>query len=464
MSQIDPTQLSACKLAAEIAQRRLSPVDVVEAYLARIAAKEPKLQAYVEVYADDARLAAEGADRAIRSGHAVGPLHGVPIALKDLIEIEGKAVTGGCEAWRKRVAQRTSTLAKRLIAQGMIVLGKTHTVEFAMGGWGTNSRLGTPWNPWDQNRARTPGGSSSGSGVAVAAGLAPWAIGTDTGGSVRLPASWCGITGLKTTVGRVSTYGVLPLSPTLDTPGPMTGSVEDAALLYTVMQGPDPLDRRTLGLPYTDPMPHLKRGVRGLRLARMAKAEREYASKDVLAAYDASLEELARLGAEIVDIDLPFAFADVAALNLRIMAAESYAIVHELIDDEHAPLDPHVRPRIAAGRSVTARAYIEALDARETMKQQFTAALDGIDALLTPTTMTTAVPIDEVDQTKAPAHFTRFGNFLDLCAVALPNGFGSDGLPASLQIMCRSYDEATALRIGWAYQNATEWHLRRPPV
>jgi len=462
MSNPDPTLLPAHKLAAEIAARRLSPVDVVDAYLERIAVKQPKLHAFAEVYADEARLAAEGADRAIRSGHAVGPLHGVPIGLKDLIEIEGKITTGGCEVWRSRKSQHTSTLAKRLIAQGMIVLGKTHTVEFAMGGWGTNSRLGTPWNPWDPERRRTPGGSSSGSGVAVAAKLAPWAIGTDTGGSVRLPSSWCGITGLKTSIGRVSTYGVLPLSPTLDTPGPMAQSVEDAALLYTVMQGADPLDFRTRGLPYTDPMPNLKRGVRGLRLAPMPEGERKYASADVLASYDASLEELARLGAEIVKIDLPFEFTDVAALNMRIMASESYAIYRELIDDENAPLDPHVRPRIAAGRSITAQEYIEALYARETMKRQFAGALDGVDALLAPTTMTTALPLEEVDQTKAPAHFTRFGNFLDLSAVALPNGFGSDGLPTSLQIMCRTYDEATALRIGWAYQNATDWHLRRP--
>ena len=233
------------ELAADVAARRLSPVDLIDAFLTRIEAQEPKLQAFVEVYAEDARRAARGADEMIRSGHAVGPLHGIPVALKDLIEIEGKGVTGGCEVWRQRKGTRTATLARRLIAQGMIVLGKTHTVEFAMGGWGTNSRLGTPWNPWDPKRRRTPGGSSSGSGVAVAAGLAPWAVGTDTGGSVRLPASWCGITALKTSVGRVSTYGVLPLSPTLDTPGPMTRTVEDAALMYAAMQGPDPLDPRT---------------------------------------------------------------------------------------------------------------------------------------------------------------------------------------------------------------------------
>lgn len=463
MTQNDPTRLPVHEIARLIAARALSPVDVVDAYLARIQRHDPKLHAYTEVYADDARLAAKGAEAAIRSGHAVGPLHGVPIALKDLIELEGRIVSGGCEAWTSRRATRTATLAKRLVASGMIILGKTHTVEFAMGGWGTNTRRGTPWNPWDPKRARTPGGSSSGSGVAVASGLAPWAVGTDTGGSVRLPASWCGITGLKTTIGRVSTHGVLPLSPTLDTPGPMARSVEDVALLYTAMQGVDPLDPLTRGLEYVNPMPTLKRGVRGLRLAKMPEVERQHASADVLAAYDRSLVEFERLGAQIVDVKLPFLFADVAGFNLRIMAAESYALYASLIDDESAPLDPHVRPRIAAGRDITSTAYIEALRMRDTMKAQFAAAMEGIDALLTPTTMTTAVPLEQVDQTKAPAHYTRFANYLDLTALALPNGIAPDGLPTSLQVVCRAGDEATALRVGWAVQDATEWHLRTPP-
>jgi aspartyl-tRNA(Asn)/glutamyl-tRNA(Gln) amidotransferase subunit A len=244
----------------------------------------------------------------------------------------------------------------------------------------------------------------------------------------------------------------------------MARSVEDAALLYAAMQGADPLDPLTRGLPYTDPMTTLKRGVRGLRLARMPDGERQHASAAVLAAYDRSLADLERFGAEIVPLQLPFLFADVAAHNLRIMAAESYTLYHELIDDESAPLDPHVRPRIAAGRNVTAREYIEAVRMRDVMKQQFAAAMEGIDALLTPTTMTTALPVDEVDQATGPAHYTRFGNYLDLTALALPNGADADGLPTSLQIVCRSLDEATALRIGWAYQDATDWHLRRPAV
>src|SRR6266699_667264 len=429
----DPASLPAHRLAETIAARRLSPVDVVAAFLDRIAAQDAKLHAFVEVYADEARLAAEAADKAIRSGHAVGPLHGVPIALKDLIEIQGK-----------------------------IVLGKTHTVEFAYGGWGTNARMGTPWNPWDPNVPRTPGGSSSGSGVAVAAGLAPWAIGTDTGGSVRPPASFCGLTGLKTTIGRVSTYGILPLSPTLDTPGPLARSVEDAALLYRAMQGPDPLDPRTLGLPPGDLTDHWKRGIRGMRLARLPDAERGVVAADVLAAYEESLDVLARLGAEIAAIELPLGFAEAGALNGRIMGAEAYSILGDIVDDESLPLDEDVRPRIRAGREVSARAYLTALREREARKRAFAAAFASFDALLSPTTPMIALPLDAVDQSKTPAHFTRLANLLDLCALAVPNGI-ANGLPTSLQIIGRGYDEESVLRMGHAYQGATDWHERTPP-
>ena len=426
----DPTYQPAHQLAAEIAARRLSPVDIVDAFLARIARLDGKLHAYIDVYGDDARLAAEAADKAIRSGHSVGPLHGVPIALKDLIDLEGRVTTGGSMAWRDRRSPAPATLARKLIAAGMIVLGKTHTVEFAMGGWGTNEHLGTPWNPWDLETPRTPGGSSSGTGVAVASGMAPWGIGTDTGGSVRLPASWCGLSGLKTTIGRVSTYGILPLAPSLDTPGPMARSVEDAALLYSVRPGPDPLDPRTLSAPQPQHVTAgLRRGVKGLRLARMPQGERDGCTPEVLAAYDAALDALGRLGAEIVDLALPCRFADATR---------------------------------AVGR-ITAPDYLAALAERDAMKRAFLGAFQEVDALLTPTTQTPAIPVDSIDQTTTPAFFTRFVNLLELCALSVPDGFTATGLPLSLHIICRPYDEATALRIGWAYQQATDWHERHPP-
>jgi aspartyl-tRNA(Asn)/glutamyl-tRNA(Gln) amidotransferase subunit A len=462
----DPSLLSATELSVAISARKLSPVEVTEAFLDRIAAQDQQLHAYIDVYADDAKQAAEAADKAIRSGHQIGPLHGVPIALKDLIDLEGRVTTGGSMAWRDRRSPGTATLARKLIAAGMIVLGKTHTVEFAMGGWGTNHHIGTPWNPWDAQIARTPGGSSSGSGVAVAAAMAPWAIGTDTGGSVRLPASWCGITGLKTTVGRVSCHGILPLAPSLDTPGPMARSVDDAALLFSVMQGYDPLDRLTHAAPPpADPFPTLRRGARGLRLARMPAAERDSCDPEMLAAYDAALETLARAGADIVDIVLPIAFADATVATGRIIGSEAYRLTGALVDDPAQPIDPAVRPRIQLGRDIRAHQYLTALADRDRMKTAFLAALDrdGIDALLTPTTQTAAIPNEAVDQNTTPAHFTRVFNLLEMCALAVPSGFTAGGLPLSLQIACRPYDEAMALRIGWAYQQATDWHRRRPP-
>jgi aspartyl-tRNA(Asn)/glutamyl-tRNA(Gln) amidotransferase subunit A len=462
MSRIDPAWATVAELSRAFADRTLSPVDAVEALLERIR-KRDALHAYIAVYESDARLAAEAADRARRSGHAVGPLHGVPIALKDLIDMQGRVTTGGSKVWKDRVSPVTATLAERLISAGMIVLGKTHTVEFAMGSFGTNTHMGTPRNPWDPAVHRTPGGSSSGSAVAVSAGLAPVAIGTDTGGSVRLPAAWCGIVGLKVTAGRISTHGVLPLSHTLDTPGPMTRTVEDAALIFRVLNGPDPRDPQTLAWTPADPLPALRRGVGGLRLAVMPDVERAGVAADVLAAYDASVEALAALGAQIVRPSLPHRFSDYAAATGRIIGCEGYKFVGHLVDDMSLPVDPHIRPRIQLGRGVSARDYLTTLADCQEHRRQFAAAIADADALLTPTAQTTALPIDQVDQSGTAAFFTRVGNYLGLCGLAIPNGFTPGGLPTSLQILCHPGDEATALRIGWAYEQATSWKTRRPP-
>ena len=462
MTSIDPVWATVAELSRAFGARTLSPVDAVEALLERIRRRNPSLHAFIAVYGPDAVLAAEGADRAIRAGHRVGPLHGVPIALKDLIDLEGRVTTGGSKVWAERVSPVTATLAERLIAAGMIVLGKTHTVEFAMGSWGTNTHMGNPRNPWDLTVHRTPGGSSSGSGVAVAAGLAPVAIGTDTGGSVRLPAAWCGIVGLKVTAGRISTYGVLPLSTTLDTPGPMARSVEDAALIYRVLSGPDPRDPQTLAWAPADPLPTLTRGTAGLRLAVMPDAERMGVDADVLAAYDAAVDTLAKLGAEIVRPALPHRFSDYIAATGRIIGAEGYRFVGHLVDDERLPVDPHIRPRIQVGRGVSARDYLLALAQMEEHRRAFNAAMAGVDALLTPTSLTPPLPIDQVDQSGTGAHFTRPVNYLGLCGLAVPDGFTPGGLPLSLQIVCRAGEEAMALRIGWAYEDATPWKDRRP--
>jgi len=459
------SELTVAELSQGLAARRFSPVDVVDAHLARIAALEPRLHAFVHVHESQARLAAEAADKAIRAGHGLGPLHGIPIAVKDLVEFQGHVTTAGCAVWRERVSQYSATLVQKLIAAGMIVLGKTHTVEFAYGAWGTNQHMGTPWNPWDMKTARTPGGSSSGSAVAVAARMAPCAIGTDTGGSVRVPASWCGITGLKTSIGRISTHGVLPLSPTLDTPGPLARSVEDCAILLLLLQGNDPLDPLTARLPLSSPMTDLRRGVKGLRLARLPDAERGGFDAEVLEAYDRSLKELAGLGAEIVDLPKGGrTLKESGDLVGKIISAECYPRLAELVDNDALPLDPAVKARVRAGASISSRQYLDVLADREKSKREFAIRMEGIDALLTPGTMTPAIPLTEVDQTGTPAISTRWVNYLDLCALTLPNGMTKSGLPVGLQIGCRSGDEALALRIGWALENATDWHTRAPDL
>ncbi|HEX4026838.1 MAG TPA: amidase [Rhizomicrobium sp.] len=458
-------ELSVSELSAGLAARRFSPVDVVEAHLSRIAALEPRLHAFVEIYGADARMAAEAADKAIRSGHGLGPLHGIPIAIKDLVEVEGRITTGGSPSRRNTIPAHTATLARKLIGAGMVMLGKTHTVEFAYGAWGTNQHMGTPVNPWDLKTRRTPGGSSSGSGVAVAARMAPCAIGSDTGGSVRIPSSWCGITGLKVSIGRISTFGVLPLCPTLDTPGPLARTVEDCAILLAVMQGTDPRDPLTMRLAPTDPFAQLKRGVKGLTLARMPDSERANHNAEVLASYDRSLKELEALGAEIVELTkMGRSFKENGDLVGRIISAEIYPRIAGLADDPGARMDEAVRARVLAGKEISARQYLDVLAERERRKQEFASAIEGIDAVLSPSTFTPAIPLTEVDQTGTPAVSTRWVNFLDLCALSVPNGLTAGGLPTSLQIVCRDGDEACALRIGWALENVTGWHKLAPKL
>jgi aspartyl-tRNA(Asn)/glutamyl-tRNA(Gln) amidotransferase subunit A len=441
----------ATRLARLMRERRITAESVVAGYLDRIGRYDEKLSAFIAVYADDALRAARAADQARAAGHAVGPLHGLPVAVKDIVDIEGRVTTGGSAVWRERVSPATAELVSHLLAAGLVILGKTHTVEFAMGSFGTNRHMGTPWNPWDQEVHRAPGGSSSGTAVAVAAGLAPWGIGTDTGGSVRLPSAWCGLVGLKTTVGRVSTDGVLPLSTTLDTPGPLCRTVADAALLYDVLRGAGTTVRRRLGA-----------GVAGLRLARLPNAELEAASPGVRAAYEASLECFAGLGARIVEAALPLDFAAMGAMTGRIIGAEGYSFVGDLVDDPALPVDDDVRPRIQLGKGMSAREYLETLRERKAVKAAFESALADADALLTPTIAEVAPPVDAIDQSSTAATFTRPFNLVDWCALALPNG-RCEGLPSSLQIACPGNAEELALRIGFAYEQAAGHAGRRPP-
>ncbi len=453
---IEPTDpfISLAELSEAFRTGAASPIQVIEAHLERIARLDPKIGAYQVVYANEARSAAEAADRAIASGHRIGPFHGIPFGLKDICDLEGRVTTGGSMAMKDRISAATGTLTRRLIAAGGIVLGKTRTVECAFGGWGTNQHMGTPWNPWDMEIHRAPGGSSAGSATALAAGMAVCAVGTDTGGSVRLPAAFCGLTGLKVTEGRLPTDGILPLSHTLDTPGPLARSVLDTILMFEVMDGSEgwAMDRdRAAGAGLYSV---LSQGVAGLRLGALDDHERAACSTEVLAAYDAALETLRRLGAAIDVFTPPRRYADITEANGKLISAEAYAHHGAMYSDPDNPMDEDVRPRILAGRSVTAADYVHILQDRRVAQAAYYKAMRGFDAVLTPTVTTSAPAIAEVDQSVSPGHFTRPFNYLGMCGLALPTGLTPDGLPTSLQIAARGGEEAMALRIGAALELA----------
>lgn len=459
----DPYMTSS-ELLRAFRDGRTTPRAHLDLLLERIARLDGRLHAFVTVYGDAARGAADAAGDAIRRGYPTGPLQGVPFALKDIIDIALHETKGGSAAFASRVPERSATIAERLLGAGGVLVGKTHTVEVAMGGWGTNRRLGTPWNPWDLGTHRTPGGSSSGSGVAVAAGLVPFAIGTDTGGSVRLPAAWNGIVGLKVTEAVLPLDGIIPLSHTLDTPGPMARSVEDCALGFEILRGVEP--RRVLDdlLGARGIFAVLRRGVDGLVVGAMPAGERDGVDPEVLGAYDASLDSLASRGAIIRERALPEPFDAYKERTGVIIAAEGFFHHGRLFADPDAPLDEDVRPRILAGRDLTARAYLDAIRGRTDDQAAFLAAIDGVDVLLTPTIATAALPLERIDQKATPAGFTRFGNYLGLCGVSIPSGMTRDGLPTSLQILGRGHAEPLVLRVAADLERAAGGSFPRPSL
>lgn len=451
-------QLPVHELVQLLARQRITATRLTAGFLDRIEREDGDLRAFVSVYADEAMQAAKAADLAITAGHRIGPLHGIPVAVKDLIDIEGKVTTCGSKVWEARVAGRTATVVRQLMAAGLVVVGKTHTVEFAMGIHGTNMHLGTPRNPRDRQTLRAPGGSSSGTGVAVAAGLVPWGVGTDTGGSVRVPSSWCGVTGLKTTIGRVSVDGVHHLAATFDTVGPICRDVEDCALLFDAMQAIEGERGQNARWPKASVWPTLRRGVHGLVLARIPAQERAHASVEVLRAYDDSVAELQGLGARIVDVSLPLSFTEVGERLPRIVATEGFANVGQLVDDPTQPVDDEVRKRLLGGKDTRAVDYLHLQAERYRHAKEWDLAFAGVDAFLLPTTPVHAQRLSEIDHTVPVSVYTRPINYVDWCALALPNGITVDHLPTSLQIACRGGDEATALRVGWALQQATASH------
>jgi aspartyl-tRNA(Asn)/glutamyl-tRNA(Gln) amidotransferase subunit A len=456
------------QLARDLQAGRITSLALTESLLARIAALDPALHAFVAVFADRARDQARHADRS-RTGSA-GPLHGIPVALKDLIDVEGHVTGAGSRSLPETVAARSAHVARKLEDAGMIVLGKTHTVEFAFGGWGTNPVLGTPRNPFDMQVHRAPGGSSSGSAVAVAAGLVPAALGTDTGGSVRTPSAFCGLVGLKTSRGLIGRSGVFPLALSFDTIGPMVRAVRDAGLMLAAMAGPDPDDDATAGLRDMAPLAEVEDGVRGLRLAVLPDHELESVAPDVRALFQAAMAELERLGAQIGTIRLPHPVAHYIAPPGAIMSVEAYARLGAVVEDETNSVSAPARRRVGAGRGVSTMQYLQAFESRRADQAGFAAAMDGFHALACPTCFDIAAPLDAIDEDVVPTLCGRFVNYLDLASLALPIGLAPRmavgmpvGMPVGMQVMVRRFADPLALRIGRALE-ASRGGLFTPPA
>ena len=339
----DLPYLPLTELSRRLSAAETSSHDIVAACIERIAALDGHTHAFIEVYREAALDGAAAADLERKAGLSRGPLHGLPIALKDLLHVKDRVTTAGSKSWHGRVATETATAVERLLAAGMIPLGKTHMVEFAFGGWGRNEPMGAPWNPWDTRVHRVAGGSSSGSAVAVAAGLAPAAIGSDTGGSIRIPAALCGLTGLKPTYGTISLAGVVPLATTLDSLGPLARTVEDAALLTAAMAGADPRDAATLNLPRLD-FDAVLRGAPDARRLRITALPAEQLPPDTLPDVARALQQaiavLREHGALVDEVAVPIDFEDVMVRNGRIIAAEAWALHRDYIEDPKLPIDP----------------------------------------------------------------------------------------------------------------------------
>ncbi len=461
--------MDLAELSQAIDAGSADPVEITEALLERIEAENGKLNAFVTVTADSARAAAVEAANQIRESGRRGPLHGLPIAHKDLYATAGVLTTGGSRVLADNVPETDATAVARLSAAGMIMLGKLHTHEFAYGPTGTDSAFGTCRNPWDT--ARIPGGSSSGSGAAVAAGLTPVATGSDTGGSIRMPAACCGVTGLKPTYGRVPRTGILPLCWTMDHSGPLARSAADAALILDATAGADGKDSAAPDRPVPACSAALSGNIEGLRIGVPRRHFFDQSQRRVTDVVETALGALEKLGATLVDVDVAY-IEHAAAAALAIYIAEATAWHDDTLDDRAHLYTDSVRTFLEIGDQLLAKDYLHAQRFRTLLGRSMAAVLDEVDLIATPGIPLTATPIGESTVRINGHEEAVFGALLrntepfdltGLPALVIPCGFGADdGLPVSLQLAGRPFDESTVLNAGHAFQQATDWHRRRP--
>ncbi|MGQ9572902.1 MAG: amidase [Dehalococcoidia bacterium] len=457
--------LTIAEAARSFERGELSPRELTGAYLERIEALEPKLNAFITVLPELAMAEAEAAEERLRQGRRLGPLDGIPFALKDLYETKGIRTTAGSKLLADHVPAEDATCVRRLREQGVVLLGKLNMHEWAFGGTTAVSHFGPAHNPWALDRIT--GGSSGGSGAALAASLCLGSLGSDTGGSVRTPAAMCGIVGLKPTYGRVSKHGLIPLSPTLDHAGPMARTVEDAAFVLQAIAGPDPNDPTTADVAVPDYRAALRGDVQGMRVGVPGGDALSGLEGGVEAGFRGALETLAGLGTSLVEVRLP-ALGVASAIWMAIAAAEAAAFHRRNLEERPGDFSEQVRGRLEMGLQVRAVDYLQGLQRQRRLRAEMEDLSAKVDVLVTPTTAFTATRIEDELATSGGQPYTlRFNCLFNLTgqpAISVPCGFDSQGLPVGLQIVGRPFDEETVLRVAQAYEQATDWHRRRPPL
>jgi aspartyl-tRNA(Asn)/glutamyl-tRNA(Gln) amidotransferase subunit A len=467
MTSIEPALMSLTGVAKAIADKRISSREATQSCLNRIKQWEPGLNAFMTIEADEALRAADAADATLAAGKSLGPLHGVPLAHKDMYYESGKVVTCGSIIRRGWVATTTSTALQRLKDAGTIRTGSLQMAEFAYGPTGHNAHYGAVHNPWAFDHIT--GGSSSGSGAAVAARLTFAALGSDTGGSIRMPAHFCGVTGLKTTVGRA---GAMPLSQSLDTVGPLARTAEDCALLLSLMAGSDADDPTAIGGDVPDYIAALGTPLTGMTIGVPKAFYVDDLDPEVARVLDETVAVLTREGARIVAVDLPDQHQLTAACQL-VLAVEAAAFHKAWMIERPQDYGPQVLMRLQNGLAIPAVSYLEAMRWRGPALAAYLTATEGVDAVIAPVAPVPAPTIADSDVGNKPGaeaviqnltRFTRPINYLGLPSLAIPAGFARNGLPIGLQLVGRPFDEASILRIGAGFQRATDFHTKVPEL
>ena len=458
------------ELAPLLLKRAISPVELFDATLQRIHRLQPKLNSFITITEEEGRRAAIRAEDEIQHGHYRGPLHGIPISIKDLFATRGVRTTAGSKILANWVPDYDATAVAKLHDAGMVMIGKTHMHEFAYGVTSDNPHYGPARNPWDATRV--PGGSSGGSGAAVASSQCAASLATDSGGSIRIPSAVCGVVGLKPTYGRVSRHGAIPLAWSLDHVGPIAKSVEDAAIVLSATAGPDLKDTSSSSRPVPDYHKEMMGEIRGLRVGTPPHYFFDHVDPEIGHAVNRAIRELEALGMKAVEIDIP-GLENCAAMEAHINLAEAASYHEQYLKKQADDYGPEVRTDLEAGRFVLASDYVKSQRARAWLQRNFNEALEHADIVVSPTVPAFPPVVGQVWVQSGDLRehivdaFLRFNIPYDLTglpAISVPCGFSSAGLPIGLQIAGRAFEEATILKVAHAYEQSTEWHVARPAL